>query len=148
MEVQKYFKVTCKCGHTGSKKTYIPITFPVKAINGKEAASKARWIPRCKHHHKDCVQKVVECTYEEYIELIEINKTNPYLSCKCIQDQRRLNIESQFVEETQYIDIRGTNEFEKLSDNKAYYYGKKRIKHPKKYMSNIYTSQSRIMEIY
>lgn len=39
MNVKKYYKVTCKCGHTGSKKTYIPITFPVVAINGKEAAS-------------------------------------------------------------------------------------------------------------
>ncbi len=148
MVVERFYKVTCKCGHTGSRKTYIPITFAIKANNGKEAAAKARQIPRCKHHHKDCIQDVVECTYDEYLEQIKINNLNPYLSCKCIQEQKKLHIEDQYIEDPHYLDER-----EEMEDNyeivgKVYYYRKERIKHPKKVMRNIYYNQSRMMEVY
>lgn len=145
MNVLKYFKVTCKCGHTGSRKTYIPITFPVVANNGKEAASIAREKPRCKHHHKDCVQKVEQCTLNEFLDQIKENKNNPYLSCRNIQEQKMLGIEDQFVIEPKYSDE--LNEEEDLN-TKPYYYRKKKIKHPKKYMTNIYDYQSRLVEAY
>ena len=44
--MKKYFEVQAMCGHVGKGK-YIPISFPVIAINGKEAAEKAR-LSTCK----------------------------------------------------------------------------------------------------
>lgn len=147
MKVERYYKVTCKCGHTGSKKTYIPITFAIKAVDGRETASKARQIPRCKHHHKDCILEVVKCTYEDFLAQIKINDSNPYLSCSCIQDQKLLNIEDQLVEDPHYVN-RKDKKKNYDDERSVYYYGKKRIKHPKKYMTNIYYNQSRLMEAY
>lgn len=45
--MKKYFEVQAMCGHVGKGK-YIPISFPVIAINGKEAAEKVRSYPRVK----------------------------------------------------------------------------------------------------
>lgn len=53
------YAVTAKCGHTGfGPGFYIPITFIVSAESAKEAAIKARQIPRVKHHHKDAISEV------------------------------------------------------------------------------------------
>ena len=35
MEQIKYYNVTAKCGHVG-RENYIPISFPVKALNAKK----------------------------------------------------------------------------------------------------------------
>ena len=146
MEDKKFFKVTCKCGHTGSRKTYIPKTFPIKASNAKEAAQIARWIPRCKHHHKDCIIEVKQCSYEDYIELKKMNKEDPYFSCSCIQEQKLLGIDYLFLEDPHYKERYDSELNYKRDICENYYYGKKKIKHPKQYMKNIYYNQSRIME--
>ena len=65
MIMLKYYAVTCKCGHVG-KHTYMPITFPIKASDGKEAARVARTFPRVKHDKKDAILDVREIDYEEY----------------------------------------------------------------------------------
>lgn len=147
MNVKKYYKVTCKCGHTGSKKTYIPITFPVVAINGKEAASIARMIPRCKHNHKYCVLNVEECSYSEYILQEKVNSENPYLKCKCIQDQKLLNLDDLFVEDPHAYKVEKELKFED-GIHKSYFYGKERIRKPKQYMKNIYQSNQNYLEAY
>ena len=54
----EFYLVTTKCGHVG-KGHYVPITFPIKAENGKEAAKIARMLPRVKHHHWDAIQKAL-----------------------------------------------------------------------------------------
>ena len=94
-----YYKVKCKCGHVGRDK-YIPIDFAIIALSGKEAALIARNIPRCKHHHKDCVLDVTKISYEEYRAIQINNKNDPYLNCKCIQEQRQFDISNRIVSET------------------------------------------------
>ena len=67
----KYFKVTCKCGHVGVKH-YIRISLPVIAATRKGAAEIARYIPRVKHDHKDAILECKEITLGEFEELQEI----------------------------------------------------------------------------
>ena len=52
---------------------YIIKTFAICAENGREAASRARWMPRVKHHAKDAILSVKEIDEFEYDEIIEIN---------------------------------------------------------------------------
>lgn len=101
----KYFKVTCKCGHVGAKH-YIKISFPVIAATGKGAAEIARYIPRVKHDHKDAILECKEITFTEFEELQEINRHDPYLCCECKQEQEmiedfsdRLELEPRYLKE-------------------------------------------------
>ena len=99
----KYFKVTCKCGHVGVKH-YIRISFPVIAATGKGAAEIARYIPRVKHDHKDAIPECKRITIEEFQELQEINKHDPYLCCECKQDQEMIEDFSDRLElEPRYL---------------------------------------------
>ena len=84
-----YYAVKTMAGHVGKGK-YYEVTFPVYAENGREAAEKARWIPRVKHHNKYCILEVKKITIEEYNELVEYNKKNPYLLCSSNQELRRV----------------------------------------------------------
>ncbi len=83
-----YYCVTAKCGHVG-KNFYILKDFAVVAESGKEAAAKARFFPRVKHHHKDAIRNVVKLNELEYMELKESNIKDPYLNCFNIQQQRQ-----------------------------------------------------------
>lgn len=89
LEQIKYYKVVCKCGHVG-RKHYIPVQFAVMAEDGKEAAKKARNFPRVKHQHKNAILDVVKLDYEEYLELLELNRNDSYLNCHSKQEQNRL----------------------------------------------------------
>ena len=86
----KYFKVTCKCGHVGIKYC-IRISFPIVATCGKDASSIARYIPRVKHDHKDAILDCKEISYNEYLELQIINNNDPYLKCECKQEQEMID---------------------------------------------------------
>lgn len=99
----KYFKVTCKCGHVGTK-YFIRISFPIMATCGKDASAIARYIPRVKHDHKDAILGCCEITHDEYVELQKINNNDPYLKCECKQEQEmiesfssRLELEPRFL---------------------------------------------------
>ena len=85
-EFEKYYMVIAKCGHVG-RKNYIPVKFAVVAESGKEAAKKVRQFPRVKHDHKDAILDVRCITLEEFLEIIEINGTDPYLKCHSRQEQ-------------------------------------------------------------
>lgn len=133
---KKYYAVKCKCGHTGTRMYYIPITFAVVANDAKEAAKKARNIPRCKHHHKDCVLDVKEISYTDYEELIKNNKNDPYLNCSSIQEQRKYDLNERFVLDPHYIEsIKNRENNEQIHQ---IFYGKTKIKNPKKYFRNYY----------
>lgn len=73
-----YYLVTTKCGHVG-KSYYIPITFPIIAEDGKEAARIARNKPRVKHDHWDAILSCISVDEETYNKQIEINRDDPYL---------------------------------------------------------------------
>lgn len=101
----KYFKVTCKCGHVGIKH-FVRISFPIIATTGKGAADIARYIPRVKHDHKDAILDCKEISFEQYKELQQINQNDPYLHCENKQEQQmiedfseRLEIEPRFIKE-------------------------------------------------
>jgi len=81
-----YFKVVCKCGHVG-RQHYVPIQFAVIAESKKEAARIAREFPRVKHQHKDAILNIYQISYEDYLELKEINNNDPYLHCHSKKEQ-------------------------------------------------------------
>ena len=96
----KYYAVHCRCGHVG-KNRYVEIVFAVKANSGKEAAAKARRFARVKHNKKNAILRCYEITVKEYNEIIKINKNDPYLKCKNIQEQRSIDgFESRIIEES------------------------------------------------
>ena len=110
----RYFKVTCKCGHVGVKH-YIKISFPVIAATGKGAAEIARYIPRVKHEHKDAILECKEITIEKFQELQEINKHDPYLCCKCKQEQEMIKDFSNRLElEPRYLNKEKKNKKESV----------------------------------
>ena len=125
--MNSYFAVICKCGHVG-RNNYILITFPVIANNKKDAARIARNIPRCKHHHKDCIREVANISYEDFLRIEQKNNKDPYLKCKCIQDQRNVDISSR-------VECEQSKHFKKTKEKtiRDLFNGKTKIKHPKKY---------------
>ncbi len=101
----KYFKVTCKCGHVGVKH-FIRVSFPIIATCGKDAAAIARYIPRVKHDHKDAILDCREISYDEYVDLQYVNDNDPYLRCECKQEQEmitdfssRLELEPKYLKD-------------------------------------------------
>ena len=132
MSSKKYYAVECKCGHTGSRQFYIPVKFPIVAANGREAAQKARWIPRCKHHHKDCVLSVEEIAFEEYQFLVIANQNDPYLRCSSIQEQQMYDLSDRLVVDTHYID----EDDEREVQVHQRFFGKMKIKNPKRFIKN------------
>lgn len=127
----KYYAVTCKCGHVGVK-YYIPIEFPIYANSKKEAAAIARNIPRCKHHHKDCILGVREIAYYEFKEIRNKNKKDPYLCCKSIQEQSMYDLSSRIVEDSHFFNknIRKVKEEQKHQ----IFQRKDKIRNPKTYL--------------
>jgi hypothetical protein len=94
----EHYAVVAQFGHVGRGK-YIPKTIPVYAENGREAAEKVRWMPRVKHHRKDAIIDVKKISEEEYLELKEINKNDPYFKVGSKQEQEKLciNIEETII---------------------------------------------------
>ena len=94
----EHYAVTAQFGHVGRGK-YIPKIIPVCAENGRDAAEKVRWMPRVKHHRKDAIIDVRKISEEEYLELKEINKNDPYFKVGSKQEQEKLciNIEEAVI---------------------------------------------------
>ena len=96
----KYYQVEAKCGHVG-RNNYILKKFYVRAINGKEAASKVRKFPRVKHHHKDAIRSVEDISYEEYLNGLNERSNDEYFLVHSSSEQREkcLDLESQIIRE-------------------------------------------------
>lgn len=125
------YEVKCKCGHVG-RKNYIIINFPIIAESVKEAAYKARKMPRVKHNHKDAILSVKKITNEEYSKLIITNMEDDYLHCSCKQEQNLIDLEDRIYKEESYIEEDGFNE-----EHKRLYFGKIEIRNPKKYFKDM-----------
>ena len=103
---QKYYAVHCKCGHVGINR-YVEIVFAVIAKSGKEAAAIARKFARVKHNKKNAIINCYEITREEYDEILKANKSDPYLKCKNIQEQRSIDgFESRIIKEPEKVVFR------------------------------------------
>ena len=76
---ENYYLFEVMCGHVGAY-AYIPVLFPIIAEDGREAAKKARSIPRVKHHNKYAILSVKKCSYEEYLAQKEANEEDAYLN--------------------------------------------------------------------
>lgn len=102
--------------------------FGVVAENGKEAAQIARAIPRCKHHHKDCIREVTKISYEEFLEINANNDEDPYLKCSSIQEQRNIDMSERLYDEDKPKEVTRACVIHKV------YNGKTKVRKPKKYV--------------
>lgn len=129
----KYFVVTCKCGHVGKRK-YVLINFPIKAPNKKMACEIAKSAPRVKHDARDCIRKIKEISETEFFELKKINSEDPYLKCTSNYDQAMIDMTGRIHEMKRIhhkkwkIDMNYEN-YRKLFKNKE-------TKNYKKYINN------------
>ena len=89
--VNRYYRVKTKCGHVGVNNC-IWIDFAIMAASGKEAAKKARELPRVKRHQKYAIDSVVEISLEEFNVLKEENENDPYLHLKSRRNKIKLKI--------------------------------------------------------
>lgn len=109
----KYFKVTCKCGHVG-RNHFVRVSFPVIAQSAEGAASMARYFPRVKHDHKYAIIDCVEIAEEEFLALKEQNDKDPYLKCTNLQEQDSIiGFSSRIEDETSLSDKKRRSEFER-----------------------------------
>ena len=101
-----YYVATVKGGHVGESKCYY-FTQPLMAQSKKAAAEICKILPRAKKGQKDLIRDIKEVSYEEYMQICEKEKNNPYKFCKNIQEQRK------------YIaEIENSIEMDKLYTNK------------------------------
>ncbi|MCD4827450.1 MAG: leucine-rich repeat domain-containing protein [Acholeplasmataceae bacterium] len=109
LSIKKYI-VTVKGGHVG-RTHYIPLNFAISATSKKEAARRAREIPRVKHHHKDAILDVRAVTNEEYKKQIEINSKDPFLKVKSKRQQKEIKdiVDSRKIQETHNRKLRTKN---------------------------------------
>jgi len=130
-EAIKYYLVTAKCGHV-RKSNYIPITFEVRAANGKEAAAIARRYPRVKHDHVDTIQRVEEVSIKEFLRQKEVNSKDPYLKITSRKDHNKALVlfEHRILPENKHA---YTEHNSKIS-MKTLYSGKEKIRHPRKWL--------------
>lgn len=136
------YEVKCKCGHVG-KHHYIVISFPVCANNGKEAASKARKIPRVKHNHKDAILSVKRITDEEFMCLVNSNREDLYLRCQSKQEQSLIDLTNRIYSDDIIIKEKSNQE-----KHKQCFYGKVEVRHPKKFFKNVLNYDYNIEEVY
>ena len=62
-----YYEVKAKFGHVGRDSYVIKSVF-LEADSKKEAAKKARWFPRVKHHLKSAIVEVSQIDWDRYKE--------------------------------------------------------------------------------
>lgn len=123
----KMYEVTAKCGHVG-RHYYVVKSFPVKAVNAREAASVVRHFPRVKHHHKDAILSVKEITEEAFTELILRNNNDPYMTCGSIQEQRECCDLDLIPDMHSSVTMR-----RREAPSTPVYHHKNRIRRPKRY---------------
>lgn len=98
-----YYLVTVKCGHVGRHR-YMPITFPIKSENAKDAVNIARNIPRVKRNHPDFVIDVRLTDEQGFLKQSIINAKDPYLKVERKADQNKIIhlFEDRLIDEPNY----------------------------------------------
>lgn len=129
-EGNRYFAVTCKCGHV-SRNYYIPIKFAIIASNRKDAAAKARQIGRVKHNHKYAIITNEEISFTEYLKIKEENSKDPYLNVKSKHEQKEI---IHLIKHRLIPEVSKAISKENKETGKKYYDGKTIIRNLKKYI--------------
>ena len=136
----KYYKVVAKCGHVG-KKHYVPVAFAIAAESGKEAAKIARLIPRVKHDHNDAILDCKEFSYEEYVELNEINNNDEYLKFRSRQEQNLIDLSGRIEDDNHY----DPNLYRHIPSKKDKEKRRQRIAYKKKREKNQFNRSNRLV---
>lgn len=126
------FEVRAKCGHVG-KSYFIEKSFAIEANSAKEAAAIVRCIPRVKHHHSDAIRYVEKIDEARFKEIKQINSGDPYFQCRNVQEQKAkcsLELFSENEDDDYFISNEAFKEYSPK------YYGKKKLRNPKKYLNN------------
>ena len=112
---KNYYSVTAKFGHVG-RNNYILKTIPVKAFSAKDAADKARWTGRVKHHDKNAIIEVNRISEAEFDRLMQEKRNDKYFDCGSIQEQRMYcsDIYSEIIREADEDDL-----FDRVDKRKA-----------------------------
>jgi hypothetical protein len=99
-----FYIVRAKCGHVG-RPNYIPIDFPIRAKDAKQAAKITRKIGRVKHNHKDAILSVARASKNEYVNQYDINKKDPYLNVKSKHEQMKVidQIKERLIADPHYV---------------------------------------------
>ena len=124
------YEVQAKCGHVG-KHRYTIKAFAVLAENGSKAAETVRKLPRVKHDCKDAILDVMQIDTARFNEIWFDHMTDPYFSCKSIQEQRmRCDVEM-------FDEIPQKNCYEKRGNSgDCRFYKKRKIRDYKRYRLN------------
>ena len=92
-----YYIVVARCAHCKGNKAdknrrHIEIAFPTYSVSSKAASETVSKYPRVKKGN-DPIVSVREATVAEYWELVEKNKTNPYLLAHSRQEEKLMNFD-------------------------------------------------------
>lgn len=93
----KYFNVLAKCGHVG-KTNCVWVNFAVAADDAKAAAERCRYFKRVKHDHKNAIGEVRQISFEQFMLLRAENDNDPYLQCKNVQEQNKIEGMAQRIQ--------------------------------------------------
>ena len=125
-----FFEVVCRCGHVGNGK-YVLKSFPVFARDAKDAARRARNIPRVKHHNKHVIEKVIEIDEYRYREIEFLNDMDPYFHCRNKKQQKAV-CDLQVMVDDSLVNVERNRTSDAIS-RRPVYSGKTKIKNPRKF---------------
>ena len=126
----EFYEVICRCGHVGNG-NYVLKSFAVFARNRKDAARRARSIPRVKHHNKHAIEDVIEVDEYRFLEIQYLNDMDPYFHCNNKREQKATcDLEVLRDDRLVNIELRRTGD---AISRKAVYSGKTKIKNPHKF---------------
>lgn len=128
------YEVKAKCGHVG-RNNYVVKSFAIEAENGKEAAQKARYIPRVKHDQKYAIVSVSRIDEERFNEINKENRQDLYFRCKCMKDQRSMiedgKLDLCVLEDPEVKHFYKENQ--ESDSNRVLFFRKEKIKNPKRF---------------
>jgi len=125
------YEVVCRCGHVGNGK-YVLKSFAVCGKDAKDAARRAREIPRVKHHNKHAIESVKQIDEYRFCEIQYANEMDPYFACRNKREQWAVCDLNVFVDDAMVeLEVKRSND---SRSKKTLYSGKTKIKNPRKFI--------------
>ena len=131
----QFFAVTVKAGHGGAgnygRGYFVPLTLNIMAADAKEAAERARWTKRVKHHDKSAILNVRKIDRDTYMQIKKQNNDDLFLKVTSIQEQRLLvDMTDRICYEPELV--------KKEKEEKPKLFKNKFIRNPKKFFTRYY----------